>query len=63
MSFSCSLYWEINSRVPSLLHQKPFLFSTEKRKALFVKNALFVKSENNGIIILALPAVLLLGAE
>jgi len=27
-SFSCYLYWEINRRVSSLVHQKPFLLST-----------------------------------
>ena len=27
-SFSCSLYWEINRKVASLLIQKPFLLST-----------------------------------
>ena len=27
-SFSCSLYWEISSKMSSLLHQKPFLLST-----------------------------------
>ena len=61
-SFSCSLYWEINSKVSSLLNQKPFLLSTASTLSP-EQNAIFVSSGSNDVIILALPAILLLGAE
>jgi len=48
--------------VSSLLHQKPFLLSAASTLSS-EHNAIFVYSGNNGVIIPALPVILLLGAE
>ena len=45
----------------SLLHQKPFLLSAASTLSL-EHDAIFVSSENNDVIILALPAILLRAA-
>ena len=59
-SSSCSLYWEINSEVSSA--QKPVLLSTASTLSP-EHDAIFVSSGNNVVIIPAIPAILLLGAE
>ena len=46
----------------SLLHQKPFRLSTASTLSP-EHDAIFVSSENNDVIILALPAILLHEAE
>jgi len=60
--FTCSLYWEISSRVTSVLHHKPFLLSTASTLSPEY-GAILVYSGNNDFITLALPAFPLLGAE
>ena len=59
-SLSCSLYWEINSKVSSA--QKLFLPSTASTLSP-EHDAIFVSSGNNDVIILAIPAILLRGAD
>ena len=54
-SFSCSLYWEINSRVSFLLSTASTC-STEH-------DAIFVYSGNNDVIILAAPGSRIAGME
>ena len=61
-SFSYSLYWEINSKVPFLFRQKPALHSTASTLSP-EHNAIFISSGNNDFIILALPAILLMGVD
>ena len=56
------MYWEINSKVSSLSHKKPFLLSTASRLSP-EHDATFISSENYDVIILDLPVILLLGAE
>ena len=59
-SFSCSLYWRINSKLSSLLQKKLFLLSTASTLSP-EHDAIFVSSLNNDVIILAFPAILLQG--
>ena len=45
-SFSCSMYWKINSKVSSMHLQKPFLLSTASTLSP-ERDATFVSSGNN----------------